>query len=83
MICNFVILELCAEAFFCGMIKMGVLAVEGSVGFVVGVDDNLLLSHLLAEGGQVIETTFMDEQTVEGVADTHATGLNVTFGRAS
>ena len=59
------------------MLQIGVLAAEGCKGFLVGVDDHILLCHLLAESGKVRKTALVNEQTVEGVAYRDATGLGI------
>ena len=41
----------------------------------------MLLSHLLAEGGQVAQATFMNEQAVEGIANGDTAGLGIVDDR--
>ena len=59
------------------MLQIGILAVEGSISLRIGIDDNVLLRHLIAERRQVAKTALMDQQTVERVADADAARLGV------
>ena len=59
------------------MFQVWIFSVEGSIGFVVSIDHHLLLSHLFAECRQVAKAVLMDDETVEGIADRHTTGLGI------
>ena len=63
------------------MLQVGILAAEGCKGFLIGIDDHILLCHLLAESGKVWKTALVNEQAVEGVADRDATGLGIVDNR--
>lgn len=54
-----------------------VMTYEGSLGTVVGFEFYTLIGKGLTEFGQVLKTSLMNNETVQGIADTHAAGLGI------
>jgi len=82
---HFVIKKFGAEAFCSGFLKKmhGIFAYKKSIGFGICINNNIFLGQLFTKSREVVQSLFVNNQTIERIAHAYTSGFGIENNFAS